>query len=683
MMGVAFAIVMRTERMAARAYADSVRAKQMLQVGLARALSDLNANLGNEVYPNWDILYQTSDKSGGNQYGMVDTVEPGSFIPRSLWAEANRVTPTNNSDSYKGTITVPDHPYNPAGRYSYLIFNCSGLLDGNYIGGMSRSTGTNSNEITLSGDILGEIGSMKSTNFVATRNAFTRFESVSEMWGLLFQTNIANNLPASGSENLFAYSRAPGGLFDGSVVLQPVFVGGTNFDQQAVRDAFQAMGVGLPTTLLDQFIDYTDGNFIPNNLLTTQTTEPTPLVNELIIEQRMVDATNMLIQPKLELWYPFVGVNNTFNYEVAIRIVFTNDPDKPEYNPKNTAVPGQYIAVTPVSGPWSSPRFEVLNLPPVSVSHTSPPVSFAHFTATNISVIVRQVSGSVKTLVDSVTNVPFSLSFSQTTPGAAVSGGIAVTDPRLNHVPTQWSNVHASAAAITMGSINSVTDPAAGDGSAARDIYIANRPLRSTGELGLLFAFNEPWKTFQLLGTNALPVYDFFTVSTNSISYGRVNINSPNASVVDSVFLGVRADIWPEQPAATVLGVTDVDDWSDALFSGRIYTNSITHVVKTNYSNVGDIRFNYRLTNVMAGLSGLEREGVIRNTLDLFTTRQQLFTILLSGEYLDASTNVAALSRAVAVVWRDPFPRPDPDDLTKPIHDTYVRFFKWIGVAGD
>lgn len=44
-MAVAFAISMRTERVAAGNYADSVRARQLVQVGLARAIDDINAQI--------------------------------------------------------------------------------------------------------------------------------------------------------------------------------------------------------------------------------------------------------------------------------------------------------------------------------------------------------------------------------------------------------------------------------------------------------------------------------------------------------------------------------------------------------------------------------------------------------------------------------------------------------------
>ena len=62
-MAVAFAIYMRTERVAAGNFRNDVRVRQLLQVALARALNDVDSNMGNTPYPNWNIL--SSGAGGG------------------------------------------------------------------------------------------------------------------------------------------------------------------------------------------------------------------------------------------------------------------------------------------------------------------------------------------------------------------------------------------------------------------------------------------------------------------------------------------------------------------------------------------------------------------------------------------------------------------------------------------
>ena len=88
-----------------------------------------------------------------------------------------------------------------------------------------------------------------------------------------------------------------------------------------------------------------------------------------------------------------------------------------------------------------------------------------------------------------------------------------------------------------------------------------------------------------------------------------------------------------------------------------------------------------------ADTSDFDREGVIRNTAEMLTTRQQLFTILLKADsftpmfgFADADHGTALASvQAIAHVWRDPEPlrdadgkvildNPDKPDQGHPIH---------------
>ncbi|MDD4352644.1 MAG: pilus assembly PilX N-terminal domain-containing protein, partial [Candidatus Gracilibacteria bacterium] len=74
-LAVAFAIAMRTERMAAGNYADSVRARQLVHVGIARAMADIQNNLclpdrivvGRDVNPKITVM-------GGGTWELKDLV---------------------------------------------------------------------------------------------------------------------------------------------------------------------------------------------------------------------------------------------------------------------------------------------------------------------------------------------------------------------------------------------------------------------------------------------------------------------------------------------------------------------------------------------------------------------------------------------------------------------------------
>jgi hypothetical protein len=98
-----------------------------------------------------------------------------------------------------------------------------------------------------------------------------------------------------------------------------------------------------------------------------------------------------------------------------------------------------------------------------------------------------------------------------------------------------------------------------------------------------------------------------------------------------------------------------------------------------NLSELGLLGTNVALS-VLPNATPFQREAVLRNSSEMFSTRQNVFTILLSAESIaraqdekvwverDAAarygipggwlTTVEADQRAVAIVWRDPYPDP-------------------------
>jgi hypothetical protein len=67
-------------------------------------------------------------------------------------------------------------------------------------------------------------------------------------------------------------------------------------------------------------------------------------------------------------------------------------------------------------------------------------------------------------------------------------------------------------------------------------------------------------------------------------------------------------------------------------------------------------------------------ESVIRNSADLFSYRQNLFTVLLYAQSITLGGTIGAEQRAVAVVWRDP----EFESSTNQLNRTMLRFFKWL-----
>jgi len=436
--------------------------------------------------------------------------------------------------------------------------------------------------------------------------------------------------------------------------------------------------VANPSALTDSLIDYIDPDFRPQQV-TNFTTEATPLINEVTIEQVLVGGpagyTN-LCRPSVELWYPFVAVTNPNNYILILGIQFAGAQPS-QYNPSSPGRPaGQYTVMATNLGSWSSPGFRTITAPQIPLAmgmgdSTNPPTTFAGMRATVTAQLKENaVSGYT---VDQITQIPIDMAAASSTPGApAQTFGVAVTDPRLNYLAAQWrpeASSASSAGPATMGTTNNpIANPAAGDGTDAANIYVPNRPLRVTGELGLLLAGTTPWTTIRFLGVGALPVLDRFSAISADVYRGRVNLNTPYPNVLASALLGAAAEVWPGQPGAPTLDVNQA----------RNLAQEIINFTSGNpYDNVGDLRNDLLALPISPpfspALTLLQDEGILRNTADLLTTRSQVYTILLAGQYMDRAGTVAVEQRAVVVVWRDAFPNADG------YHENFVRFFKWLG----
>lgn len=144
-------------------------------------------------------------------------------------------------------------------------------------------------------------------------------------------------------------------------------------------------------------------------------------------------------------------------------------------------------------------------------------------------------------------------------------------------------------------------------------------------------------------------------------------------------------------------GVRNADniegDWKDGFDDAEGVTRSLSVLGRSIYDHDGSVSHT-EMVSIDAILHDqfpescdFDREGVIRNTSEMLTTRQQLFTILLKADsftpmfgFTDADHGTALASvQAIAHVWRDPEPlrdadgkvildNPDKPDQGHPIH---------------
>ena len=707
-LAVSFAVSMRVERLAASTFVDVIRTRQLMYSALARAMDDIDQDIGNDIYPDltaWPDGFLSS--SGGDDCPLLATGVALDYVPGSL------LTPSLLSAASVQWSTPYVAVGNVTGRYGYVAVDCSGLLDANWVGGLpraygtncplgsggtwrqglARSYGTNVNEISLDANVLTELSS--TSDLVYARGMYDRFESVPELW------YVGNSAPFPFLDqypsNLFVYSYFPANQFvvGGTQTLDAVYIGGyeTNVvaTQAYIQAQFAAMGVTEAQDATRNLIDYIDADHEPGNGAGVESfcTEPVPMINEVVITNIVgsYQDTNTAedvyfnrLDIRVELWFPFVGYVNSNDYSLSMRVM-CDGPNRPV---NATFWPRQAPAFlyVPESGLWpgAGGRFRVLTVPSITAIYRTPsaaPTRPELPTNAAFDVKIRQGnSGPSGVLVDGIKPSSFVLqwntNFVPTVPALGVTSLPVVVrgeanDPRINW---DWRNTnHWRLRPLLLDSLGRENGALPYGSSLETNMYVRNRDnLPLVGELGfLLYSSNMPWRTIRLIddppsGGYALPVLDRFTTLTNKLCKGLVNPNSLNPAVLSSVLLGAYGERWPGE------GSTNVSPAEAQSIAGRM-------IDAGPYMNLSDIA---RVTDtgleavVSGAFDSMQKEAIIRNTAGLLSTRQNIFMIILVAQMLDKTGSPSSEQRALAVVWRDPF----PDSTGR--HPSFVRFFKWL-----
>jgi hypothetical protein len=286
-----------------------------------------------------------------------------------------------------------------------------------------------------------------------------------------------------------------------------------------------------------------------------------------------------------------------------------------------------------------------------------------------------------------VIKIPFTSQYFDKDPdaGGSRTASWQVDDPRINYDWRFWQPVSTATLGRGIGSgRNSVAtyDQPGKDGTYLihvpqviyRGTYWEYLPMRGLQDFGfLLFDENRPWETIRLAGPDAMPVFEFFSESTNGVpaQVGRINLNTPDEDALACAFLN-----------ATVF------DFTNSLSETRVTLNAqpakalagLFTASDENWTNRVDAFSSITYQDLRTAVPGLATkwvcDDVIGRSYHLLGTRQNLFTILLAaqtGESEGGLFESRSEARAVAVVWRDPYP--DPVDDT---HRCFVRLFRML-----
>lgn len=267
-----------------------------------------------------------------------------------------------------------------------------------------------------------------------------------------------------------------------------------------------------------------------------------------------------------------------------------------------------------------------------------------------------------------------------------------VTDPRLNHVTSQWQKPE-----MDEGTPGEINDAAKGIPDFQQEgpwMYCRNGPMESMAEFGY-FSVGKPWKTLDLCTDEGR---EFLALSTldkgvkealekDGVYYTNavININTFRTNVLASAFYDLsfmptpntEGDLVDGENAFTEEQAKEIAKRIQAVTAGKPYQSGMDWANSPVMKDGGYL--------AAQGLTRTERESVLRNTDGLFSVADSLFTVILVAQSVkegpdsknigkwDDEDQVTGERRGVALVWRDPFKT--GRNLN---HEMMVRMFRFL-----
>ncbi|MDI6773795.1 MAG: hypothetical protein QME60_00125 [Verrucomicrobiota bacterium] len=703
MAGVAFSISMRTERLGAGSYRFGVGARQLVWVGLARAVEDITVNvaqtnvftndfgkitgyLANDVYPNFQVFTSedwTARSVDNSRVKVVFSDETMEQIPRDLWGPMSQ---TNSQWLICGESLWPDREEGTVqGWVAYVVANISGYLDMNYVGGSNRAAGADPHEIVLTNAILNEI--KDSGKLTGNRNNDARYETIRDFYWMQEDKGLNKDCYPS---NFVAYSRFPEGnqvLSNGApIIVTPFYIGGTVAELEAkqadIVDRLVKSGIALADApfVFTNLLDYVDEDVVPRRL-DSGCTESVPMINEVAPTTVVLNyitgeegGTFSMTPPRrirVEWFYPFIRgqTNTTFDIETTTECELARFAYESAANAEETKKMPPYPQ-TRYSGykgeaNWYGSTDLRGGVGDVSIDGCWPTNRIAVTLRVRCVVYCKEAigGGPPNAMVDAVpypTNA-IALTWTNSFIVSGLAGGnfdwqpksLEATDPRVNwdcSSPLCWDTTTTNAG-HTIGGVNTKTQERIrrGELQPQRGIdldtlmHVSNQgQLKSAGELGnLLRASKDPLRTIRLFthGTN----------SPNTTPYDNVlayfTTAPPGVGTrcglvnPNSMNSNVLASVFVEAPLGYPESETKITVAEAKTLAGAFIEMRKTGSAFTNVADIGRIDFRGTFSNK----SDLELESMISYSCGLLGARQNLFTVfVVAGPYSPTSGHLGS-----------------------------------------
>ena len=708
-MAVAFSISMRMERLAASSYVDMVSTRHLMDAALARiATEEIRVALDGRRYPDWRAI--SSDGDGAGLRNAVTEL----YIPDALAGELatdGGWQPLTDAESGE-----------TLGEFAYVVFDNSGFLDANLVGSesLARAQGGDPGEIRLNGTVLAEV---RNQTLQQLRNEIGFFVSVPELYQLGMSATIVDPPPFQPLpryvDHFTVYSYFPCGYgvegAQGVEVFDLVDISGDPdaWDRDAIRDALRRQPTPLfndamAEAFMDLMHDYASDGYVPLNP-EGMSIKRVPLINEVTVIKTLERVAGV---PDDELIL-------RVNLYVETAYLFPADGAAPDFTVRIpdaslAVVPADYAALanlqhlanevpdlTGVPGAPTVPGPAELVVPGDPLEHSefdyqvtgfvfesrmtvplgAPALLQAQLLLGNLEV---EADGQVVDVVRNQWPAQSFLSGWNTTtlvpgrnmPIAQLNRFYSVNDPRLNWNPATTANQWQTTP-HTLGARNSAVMAAPHGRDDEFDfMFSAQRPFVTVAELSyLLYDAELPWSTVRLLGPDpdeSARLMDRFTVDPDDVGRGVVNINTPYAPVLASVFLDAPATAAPPDAVAPDVRID--------VARAQTLAARVQEAIDSENPDVDPLLNRSDLAQVLSadavadGGSKFETESFVRNSWELLGTRQNLFTVWLAVRTLaEDGVTVTGEQRAVALVWRDAYTR-----QAEVSYRTFIPFFSWL-----
>jgi Tfp pilus assembly protein PilX len=720
-MSVSFVVFMRAERTASRDYAELVKARNIAQAGITRAVVRMQQdmilpNQSNQFYHSGWIYTPSSAASSGICTNWLANGMQSNYVPATLAGNLSKARSVSSPVYWTNlVITTISGASQLIGRYSYMVFDCSDFLDINAITNQLRVAGFDPGEIPLP-PLVG----VPAASVIPTRTTVHPFESLCEL-------SLRNG--GISPQHLVTYSYVPvNSYFANNQQNGRLYIGTNPVQIASHATAIKAVAttLGLDTSFYDNLYDFANSSTdVPTNPNEMGGGKLVPMLYQIAATNglRMVRVTSNVWEVETrvfyETWFPYAATANK-SYSLRLSAL-----------PKLAAAPVS-VPIAPVNFPWTP--VAVSNgwqTTPAIVSATPPTILTPTntFTTNSYVIVYRNTFTGTFTSASTTLSLPpiayvgagvggAGASVDQATfpagaqtmsfPGALANRSVppqgwGVNDPRINWRATDWQQNTKTLLPQLLGITNEFCDVSGfktdqnGDGSTFMYTQIpASTNLHSIGDLGyLLFDASKPWHTVRLFGPDTTDprqtrqLFNMMTIiPTNRVYQGFINPNSQDTNALMCAFFNASKARYPGGLPTALITSPEAVGLASRLIALGIKSGNAA------YTNIADV---CRLTTndfVTAGVADKDfwvNKAIMRNSIGLMNPRQNYWLVLVCAQAVKPNTatpNVAtpanyfvtAEVQCLAYIWRDPY-----EDFTDTVHGVgsrrhkmFIQFFKWL-----